>query len=101
LEQLKITLTSETPFILFDSQFPSEISKDGLSAELFIGYLPPQELDISFTIAQDVELLMEWEYTGSNLPEEIQLSPDNLGPEVRIKISGSFILESIYSEGRL
>jgi hypothetical protein len=99
LEQLKISLSSDTPFVLFDSQFPYEINKDGLEAEIFIGYLPPQVLDVSFTIAQDVQLFLDWEYTGSTLPEGLELNPDNLGPEVQFNISGSLVLESIYSDG--
>ena len=55
-EKLTIHLNSETPFTLHESNYPSEMSPSGTSAEIFIGDNPPFPINLRFTVNNDADL---------------------------------------------
>jgi hypothetical protein len=85
-ESIKIQIRSEKPLIIFDSNFPFEITTDGREINFFIGKNPQIPLELNLILPRGSLPLIDLSISYSEFPYNFKLIGENLNPEQKLTL---------------
>lgn len=86
---IKINLSSETPLILFNANFPSRASADGKTITFHIGKNPQLPLHLNFIVSRTSSPLMNLQVFYSEFPYRFSMSKQNFSLNKELIVSKS------------
>lgn len=93
-DKVSIELQSDNPLILFDSNFPSEMSADGKNVRFYIGSNPQLPLTLDIILSRTAEPQMNIDLEYSDFPYQFSLSDNTYKLHKKLTVSAVFPWES-------
>lgn len=89
-DKIAVELQSEKPLIIFDSNYPSEMTADGKTVMFQIGANPRLPLDLDIILSRNAVPHMMLNLTYSDYPYQFSLSDDTLELHKILNVTAGF-----------